>query len=63
VEGGGGKAEGGIKKDGEREGTLRLGEGETGRLRNEISDHQESCGYEDGPWKGPAPSLLVAADF
>ena len=29
----------------------------------EISDHQQSWGYEDGPWKGPGPSLLVAADF
>ena len=28
-----------------------------------ISDHQQSWGYEDGPWKGPGPSLLVAADF
>ena len=28
-----------------------------------ISDHQQSWGYEDGPWKEPGPSLLVAADF
>jgi len=28
-----------------------------------ISDHQRSWGYEDGPWKGPGPPLLVAADF
>jgi len=28
-----------------------------------ISDHQRSWGYEDGPWKGPEPPLLVAADF
>jgi hypothetical protein len=28
-----------------------------------ISDHQQSCGYEDGPWKGPGPSLLAPADF
>ena len=28
-----------------------------------ISDHQQSWGYEDGPWKGPRPPLLVAADF
>ena len=28
-----------------------------------ISDHQQSYWYEDGPWKGPGPSLLVAADF
>jgi hypothetical protein len=28
-----------------------------------ISDHQQSWGYEDGPLKGPGPSLLVAADF
>jgi len=27
-----------------------------------ISDHQQSWGYEDGPWKGPGPPLLVAAD-
>jgi hypothetical protein len=25
-----------------------------------ISDHQQSWGYEDGPWKGPEPPLLVA---
>jgi predicted ATPase len=29
----------------------------------QISDHQQSWGYEDGPWKGPGPPLLVAADF
>jgi hypothetical protein len=29
----------------------------------EISDHQQSWGYEDGPWKGPGPPLLVAADL
>jgi len=28
-----------------------------------ISDHQQSWGYEDGPWNGPGPPLLVAADF
>jgi hypothetical protein len=28
-----------------------------------ISDHQQSWGYEDGPWKGPGLPLLVAADF
>ena len=28
-----------------------------------ISDHQQSWGYQDGPWKGPGPPLLVAADF
>ena len=28
-----------------------------------ISDHQQSWGYEDGPWKEPGPSLLVAADL
>ena len=28
-----------------------------------ISDHQQSWGYEDGPWKGPGPSLPVAADL
>jgi len=28
-----------------------------------ISGHQQSWGYEDGPWKGPGPPLLVAADF
>jgi hypothetical protein len=28
-----------------------------------ISDYQQSWGYEDGPWKGPGPPLLVAADF
>jgi hypothetical protein len=30
---------------------------------NQISDHQQSWGYEEGPSKGPGPSLLVAADF
>jgi hypothetical protein len=30
---------------------------------NQISDHQRSWGYEDGPWKKPELSLLVAADF
>ncbi len=29
----------------------------------QISGHQQSWGYEDGPWKGPGPPLLVAADF
>ena len=29
----------------------------------EIGDHQQNWGYEDGPWKGPGPPLLVAADF
>jgi hypothetical protein len=28
-----------------------------------ISDHQQSWGHADGPWKGPGPPLLVAADF
>ena len=28
-----------------------------------ISDHQQNWGYEDGPWKGPRPPLLVVADF
>jgi hypothetical protein len=28
-----------------------------------ISGHQQSWGYEDGPWMGPGPPLLVAADF
>jgi len=32
-------------------------------LRDKISDHQQSWGYEDGPWKRPGPPLLVAADF
>ena len=31
--------------------------------RRQISDHQQSWGYEDGPWKGPGPPLLVAADL
>jgi hypothetical protein len=31
--------------------------------KSEISDHQQSWGYEDDPWKGPEPPLLVAADF
>jgi len=29
----------------------------------QISDHQQSWGYEDGPWKEPGPPLLVAADY
>jgi hypothetical protein len=32
-------------------------------MRKQISDHQQSWGYEDGPWKGPGPPLLVVADF
>jgi len=28
-----------------------------------ISDQQQSWGYADGPWKGPKPTLLLAADF
>jgi len=32
-------------------------------MGTQISDHQQSWGYDDGPWKGPKPSLLVAADF
>jgi len=32
-------------------------------LSTKISDHQQSWGYADGPWKGPGPPLLVAADF
>jgi len=32
-------------------------------VNGEISDHQQSWGYEDGLWKGPGPLLLVAADF
>jgi len=28
-----------------------------------ISDHQQSWGYADGPWKGPGPPLLAVADF
>ena len=29
----------------------------------EVSDHQQSWGYVDGPWKEPEPPLLVAADL
>jgi hypothetical protein len=32
-------------------------------LQEQISDNQQSWGYEDGLWKGPEPTLLVAADF
>jgi len=32
------------------------------KIFTKISDHQQSWGYEDGPWKGPGPPLLVAAD-
>ena len=28
-----------------------------------ISGPQQRWGYEDGPWKGPGPPLLGAADF
>jgi len=28
-----------------------------------ISGHQQSWEYEDGPWKGPGPPPLVAADL
>jgi len=37
--------------------------GQSGYRLYPISDHQQSWGYEDGPWKGPGPPLLVAADF
>ena len=30
---------------------------------SKISDHQQSWGYEDGPWKGLRPPLLVVADL
>ena len=33
------------------------------RTKPKISDHQQSWGYEVGPWKEPGPPLLVAADF
>jgi hypothetical protein len=29
----------------------------------QISDHHQSWGYEDGPWKGPRPALLVPLIF
>ena len=32
-------------------------------VEEKISDHQQSWGCEDGPWKGPRPPLLGAADF
>ncbi len=28
-----------------------------------ISDHQQSRGYADGPWREPGPPLLMAADL
>jgi hypothetical protein len=31
--------------------------------QKQISDHQQSWGYEDGPLKRPGPPLLVAADL
>ena len=31
--------------------------------KDPISDHQQSWGYEDGPWKGPGLPLLGAADL
>ena len=30
---------------------------------DQISDHQQSWGYEEGPWKGPGRPLLMVADF
>jgi hypothetical protein len=41
----------------------QISDAEAGTKTVEISDHQQSWGYEDGPWKGPGPPLLVAADF
>ena len=34
-------------------------------IKVEISDHQQSWGYEEGPWKGPGRGhpLLVIADW
>jgi hypothetical protein len=29
----------------------------------QISDRQQNWGYEDGPWRGPEPSLLLVADL
>ena len=43
-------------------GLMRTGFGRH-RDGGEISDHQQSWGYEDDPWKGPGPPLLVAADL
>ena len=47
-----------MKTKGFVEGVDRVG------LSSAISDHQQSWGYEDGPWKGPGPgpALLMAAD-
>jgi len=33
------------------------------RILTEISDQQQSWGYEDCPWKGPGPPLLVAYEL
>ena len=30
---------------------------------NQRPPAEQSWGYEDGPWKGPGPPLLGAADF
>ena len=35
---------------------------EIGRATH-MSDHQQSWGFEDGPWKGPEPPLLVAYEL
>jgi hypothetical protein len=32
-------------------------------LREQISDHQQSWGYEEDPWKGPGHDLPVIADL
>ena len=32
-------------------------------LNNQRPPAEQSWGYEDGPWKGPGPPLLGAADF
>ena len=34
-----------------------------GLVSLKISDHLQSCGYGDDPWKAPGPPLLVPADF
>jgi len=32
-------------------------------LSMEISDHRQSWGYQECPWKGPGLALLVIADL
>jgi hypothetical protein len=57
------------KANGQRIQVTKLGSREVGmqlgwdREARKSATTSRAGGYEDGPWKGPRPSLLVAADL